>query len=283
MGDVDYGVRTVTSRENKLGLKQASWSPLEASAAELASLGAAADLKECVLLTGTSATTARVLEQLPNCRWAHFATHGFFVDRGFEQALQLVSGSREHQPLTVNPSRTTVLGRCPFVRSGLALTGANEVGPLDEMGMPRVARGILTAEAIAAVDCRNLELVVLSACETGRGDVAHGDGVFGAQTAFHIAGARNVVATLWKIDDVATARLMGEFYRLMWHENLTPLEALRSAQIAMIRSERGGPTVVRGPVLSSTVPLGVTGNGQRASASRNMRHWAGFVLSGPGF
>ena len=145
------------------------------------------------------------------------------------------------------------------------------------------AKGILTAEEIAAADCRQLELVVLSACETGRGDVVHGDGVFSIQTAFHVAGARNVIATLWKIDDAATAELMAEFYRLLWEEGRSPLEALRGSQLLMIHNGMvPSPASRRGPELSSPVPLP---NGAKRPAplpGRGIRKWAGFVLSGPG-
>ena len=93
---------------------------------------------------------------------------------------------------------------------GLVLAGANR---------PETpGRGILTGEAIVGLDLRGLELAVLSACETGLGDVAGGEGVFGLQRAFHVAGCRNVVASLWKVDDEATAALMALFYRHLWEE-----------------------------------------------------------------
>ena len=182
-----------------------------------------------------------------------------------------------------NQSRTSALRRSPFVRSGLALSGANILGSVNESGIPRELTGILTAERIAAVDCDALELVVLSACESGRGDVVHGDGVFGIQTAFHVAGARNVIASLWKIDDQATADLMGAFYRLLWAEERTPLAALRGAQLEMLRRSRDSDHQTRGPVLSGTVPLPRVTVNRKRSPAPNARHWAGFILSGPGF
>ena len=108
-------------------------------------------------------------------------------------------------------------------------------------------RGILTAEAIAGLDLAGLELVVLSACETGLGLVGGGEGVFGLQRAFHLAGAQNVVASLWKVDDQATAALMALFYDRLWRQGKLPLEALRERSLRSIasrnwpgNSQRGG-------------------------------------------
>src|SRR5205814_5061847 len=94
--------------------------------------------------------------------------------------------------------------RNPLVLSGLVLAGANLPPRPDSLGIAQGDGGILTAEAVASLPLVNLELAVLSACETGLGEVAGGEGVFGLQRAFHLAGARTVIASLWKIDDTAT-------------------------------------------------------------------------------
>ena len=101
---------------------------------------------------------------------------------------------------------------------------------------------------------QDLDLVVLSACETGLGTVAGGEGVFGLQRAFHLAGARTVVASLWKVDDTATRKLMRLFYSKLWEQGMPAAEALRQAQLT---------------VLSEAV-----GSGDRPY------YWAGWVLSG---
>src|SRR5262249_57169198 len=85
--------------------------------------------------------------------------------------------------------------------------------------------GILTAEALAGLNLSGLELAVLSACETGLGEAADGEGVFGLQRAFHLAGTRNVVASLWKVNDDATAALIALVYHHLWRANLRPLGA----------------------------------------------------------
>src|SRR5262249_34638109 len=169
--------------------------------------------------------------------------------------------------------------RSPLVLSGLVCSGANLEGT--------PTRGILSADAIAGLDLRRLRLAVLSACETGLGDVAGGGGVFGLQRAFHIAGTRNVIASLWKVDDEATAALMRLFYEALWQgkEALTPLEALRQAQLALYRHPENIPdwSAGRGPNLAmvkppSREPVPVRPAGGRGS----VKLWAAFVLSGPG-
>ncbi|HEY0134081.1 MAG TPA: CHAT domain-containing protein, partial [Nannocystis sp.] len=109
----------------------------------------------------------------------------------------------------------------PLLRSGLALAGANE----------RVGRddGILTALEVASMDLRGTELVVLSACETGVGEVDAGEGVYGLRRALTIAGARAQVMSLWKVDDAATRDLMIAYYKSL-AEGTGRGEALRAAQ-----------------------------------------------------
>ena len=123
--------------------------------------------------------------------------------------------------------------RNPLVLSGLVLAGANRPAARRRRLDRATTWGILTAEAIAGLPLQDLELVVLSACETGLGLVGGGEGVFGLQRAFHLAGAHNVVASLWKVDDEATAALMAIFYDQLWRQNKPPIEALRAAQLTL--------------------------------------------------
>jgi CHAT domain-containing protein len=83
-----------------------------------------------------------------------------------------------------------------------------------------------------------VDLVVLSACDTGLGKDVKGEGLVGMVRGFLYAGAARVVASLWKVDDEATAELMKQFYRQMLQEGLTPAAALRQAQIAMWQQRR---------------------------------------------
>src|SRR6202043_447998 len=88
---------------------------------------------------------------------------------------------------------------------------------------------------IAGFRLEQLQVGMLSACETGLGEVGGGEGVFGLQRAFHVAGARNVVASLWNVNDQATAALMAQFYHNLWQEKMAPLPALRQAQLTIYR------------------------------------------------
>src|SRR2546423_11624490 len=91
--------------------------------------------------------------------------------------------------------------------------------------------GPKSISSLVDVNLSGLELAVLSACETGLGDVAGGEGTFGLQRAFHLAGTPNVVASLWKVPDESTAALMALFYRNLWENKRSPLESLRQAQL----------------------------------------------------
>jgi hypothetical protein len=123
------------------------------------------------------------------------------------------------------------------------------------------------------LDLSSCELVVLSACETGRGRVAGGEGVIGLRRSFHAAGARTVMASLWKVDDEATRDLMTLFYDNLWRRKLGPLEALRQAQLNTLRGGTAGGEN-RGIGASEPEPLTLT------VARTHPRFWAAWVLSG---
>ncbi|ARI81500.1 hypothetical protein BH695_2219 [Microcystis aeruginosa PCC 7806SL] len=163
------------------------------------------------------------LESITSPLILHIATHGFFVEdqpETFHQEQLLSAGK---SPITQQEN--------PLLRSGLAFAGANwkqkQFRPPSEVG-----NGIITAEEVSNLDLSETELVVLSACETGLGDVQTGEGVFGLRRAFVLAGAKTLVMSLWKVPDQQTQELMTEFYRrLLWGEGRG--EALRNAQLEM--------------------------------------------------
>jgi CHAT domain-containing protein/tetratricopeptide (TPR) repeat protein len=156
----------------------------------------------------------------------HIATHGFFLrDEQDPSGASSMSG----------PTALGAASENPLLRSGLALAGANR--RLRGEPLPAEAEdGILNAQDVIALDLLDTSLVVLSACDTGLGEVQRGEGVFGLRRAFALAGARTLVMSLWKVPDAETADLMERFYRLLL-EGVPGVEALRRAQLH-IRDER---------------------------------------------
>jgi CHAT domain-containing protein len=164
-------------------------------------------------------------------RILHLATHGFFLQNQTHspqetvdpQALNDRNGGAAYVRLADPESKN------PLLRSGLSLAGANTW--LAEGNLPPEAEdGILTAEDVSGLDLLGTELVVLSACETGLGEVHVGEGVFGLRRAFVLAGARTLVMSLWKVSDLSTAMLMQRFYENLLYRNLDRDESLREAQ-----------------------------------------------------
>jgi CHAT domain-containing protein/Tfp pilus assembly protein PilF len=239
-------------------------------------------------LSGTEAATARLRHELEHCRYAHIATHGFFADAKFRSVLQLDPKLFERRGFGHGDIGQPVGegARSPLVLSGLVCAGAN-VAETPE-------RGILSADAIAGLLLDDLHLAVMSACDTGIGDVAGGEGVFGLQRAFHIAGCKNVVASLWKVDDAATAALMTRFYGYLFAEDqakrLPPIEALRRAQLDLYRHPELIPAWAkgdqRGPGLprpaTTPAPPGTPPELLTSEGRAPIRLWAAFTLSGLG-
>ncbi|MGB3514963.1 MAG: CHAT domain-containing protein, partial [Elainellaceae cyanobacterium] len=114
----------------------------------------------------------------------------------------------------------------PLLRSGLVFAGFNQRSSLGE-------DGVLTALEAANLDLRGTRLVVMSACETGVGDVANGEGVYGLRRAFVMAGAESQLMSLWKVSDQGTAELMQLYYdRILSGEDRS--EALRQVQLELL-------------------------------------------------
>jgi len=131
-----------------------------------------------------------------------------------------------------------VRGMAPVLLCGIALAGANL--PADALG--RIPR-IVTAEEISGWDLSNCELAVLSACDTNVGVRRAGQGVASLQKALHMAGARSVVTSLWKVPDEATKELMVDFYQRLWVEKKPKAQALWEAKMALRarKDEQGRP------------------------------------------
>lgn len=150
----------------------------------------------------------------------HIATHGYF----FRPLTPSVEGSKEFY-------KQIIYAQNPLMRSGLILTGANRVWK-GKRPIEGLDDGILTAYEISNLDLFQTDLVVLSSCETGLGDVYDSEGIFGLQRALKSAGVRKLLVTLWRIPDKETALLMGSFYKHYLMTNSAE-KALRLAQKEM--------------------------------------------------
>lgn len=149
----------------------------------------------------------------------HIATHGFFLPPSAKKDGNIFG-------VDVNQANEN-----PLLRSGIMLANAEssmetqnqttEVTPSDN--------GIMTAYEVMNLDLQNTEIVVLSACETGLGEIKSGEGVYGLQRAFQLAGTRSIVMSLWKVSDEATQQLMTSFYQ-NWSKGITKEAAFAKAQ-----------------------------------------------------
>jgi tetratricopeptide (TPR) repeat protein/CHAT domain-containing protein len=260
------------------------WKSLPGTAREVEAVTKLAAPRSVLRLDGTEAGTHRLLRELPRARWAHIATHGFFADPNVRSILQ-----PDPRLFAFEGGQRAAGLRNPLVLSGVVLAGANRpTGPKADRADDDL--GIVTAEAIAGLPLPDLELVVLSACETGVGLVGGREGVFGLQRAFHLAGAHNVVASLWRVDDAATSILMEQLYTNLWVKKLPKLEALRQAQLAVLNDP--GLVTKRRAELAKERGIGATpvklpeGGPVGAPSPRDSRSdpslWAAFVLSGDG-
>jgi CHAT domain-containing protein len=125
-------------------------------------------------------------------------------------------------------------GENPLLLSGLALAGANHrqaAGPDEE-------DGILTAEEIAALDLSGVEWAVLSACDTGVGEVKAGEGVLGLRRAFQVAGVQTLITSLWPVEDRVARDWMGQLYRARLVLGLTTIDAVHQANLKTLRQRR---------------------------------------------
>ncbi|NEQ99493.1 MAG: CHAT domain-containing protein [Cyanothece sp. SIO2G6] len=159
--------------------------------------------------------TENLLKSVQSPSILHIATHGFFLENVDRSQLP-----NSPAPITENP----------LLRSGLALAGFNTRTSGDE-------DGVFTALEASQLNLSGTQLVVLSACDTGLGDISNGEGVYGLRRAFAIAGAESQLMSLWQVSDFGTQSLMARYYEKLT-AGMGRSEALREVQLEMI--EQGG-------------------------------------------
>ncbi len=224
VGNIDYGEAYAMEEEKKdkfvalagnvdlradLGMY---WEPLAMTNSEtLTILGMHASVMKSThgraRLSGKVATEVRLKKEMPKYNFLHLATHGFFAPDELEKQL-------------------------PGLSAGLVCANANTKKKEGEDD------GFLTAEDVGFMDLQDCEMVVLSACETALGSVRAGEGLQSLRRAFTIAGADTVISSMWKVEDLSTSALMAHFYENLWMNDQGRSEALRNAQLKMLRENR---------------------------------------------
>jgi CHAT domain-containing protein len=200
------GTVVVSANTLAIDLKAKRFPALPATQTEVDQL--AKELPGATTYSRTNATEA-VVKQLHSPDILHIATHGFF----------------EPVTETVNP----------LLQSGLILAGATTgQSGLGQDGLPE--DGILTALEVTGLDLRGTELVVLSACQTGLGELASGEGVYGLRRALVLAGSQSQVISLWKVADQATQEFMVAYYKKL-QAGLSRDESLRDTQRQFLHSD----------------------------------------------
>ena len=279
MGNIDYDMQPDTeapqpteNRRKKFGRAPSEgldrFSPLPGTKGEIATIEKLYR-KEfghegLTTLERAQASKQAFLAAARDHRYLHVATHGFFATETQRSAFELVVRGHSGELLL---NSTAVSGMHPGLLSGLALAGANRAGAAHASQDLDADDGILTAEEIGTLNLDGVQLVALSACETGLGKAAGGEGLLGLQRAFQAAGARTVIASFWKVPDQETRTLMERFYENHWHKNQNVLEALREAQLWMLNGqhERGYQR---------------TDQPRDTPARPSPYYWAAFTLSG---
>jgi len=172
---------------------------------------------------GADASEENFKAEAPGHRVIHLATHGYYLEGACRKQL----GQRQQE------ESFGYIGENPLLFSGLLFAGANLHGQdADSLG---AEDGILTAYEVSSMDLSGTELAVLSACETGLGEVEEGEGVYGLRRAFQMAGVRTIISALWSVSDEATAAMMSQLYT---RQKAGLPEVLRRIQLEKIKRLR---------------------------------------------
>jgi CHAT domain-containing protein/Tfp pilus assembly protein PilF len=184
---------------------------------------------ELLQATGGNASREAFEQYAPGKRVLHIATHGFFLEGSCESAVQRRSDANNR-----DESFLPATAENPLLLSGLAFAGANRRAS----AKPDETDGILTAEEIAGINLEGVDWAVLSACDTGVGEIKVGEGVFGLRRAFQVAGAKTVIMSLWPVEDETTRQWMGSLYREHFLNGKDTGESVRAASLRILRQRR---------------------------------------------
>jgi len=284
IGDVDYDQRegegavpvkaTKSWRRDRSVLASsirggASWTRLPETAGEIARIDRlfrnvfSAPDEAVASYDGSGASELVFRKEAGNYYHLHIATHGFFAAPEVKSAHSVENRAAASTRSRIGgEQRAALSGYDPNLLSGLVFSGANLTPDLENSD-----DGILTSREISFLSLEGVDLVTLSACETGLGDVAGGEGLLGIQRAFQVSGARSTIASLWTVDDRATRMLMERFYLNYWEKKMSKLDAMREAQLEIFRD----PDSVRALDFEDEAEL---------PTHTHPYYWAAFQLSG---
>ena len=192
-----------------------------------------------IIITGAGANEGVFKKEAAGNQVLHFATHGFFIGSNCSSA-PVSDADYQSEP------------KSPLTLAGLVMAGANHraaAGPDEE-------DGILTAEEIGTLDLSATEWSVLSACDTGIGEIRNGEGVFGLRRAFRMAGVRTTIMSLWAVEDEASSAWMAALYRHHFIDGESTMDSMRDASLELLQQRRA------------------------TGLSTHPYYWAGFIASG---
>lgn len=244
----------VNSRRS-IDFNTARVSPLPGTAQEAVAIK---NIMPAAQLFTERAATESALKGVAGPRFLHVATHGFFLQ---DQPQTVFGGRRIGQ----FEKPVFVPGENPLLRSGLVFAGVTK-------GQSGAGEdGVLTALEASGLDLWGTKLVVLSACDTGVGQVANGDGVYGLRRALVLAGAESQLMTLWQVSDTATKDLIVDYYtRLQRGDGRA--DAIRSAQLSMLTGKE---------MKANVQDRRITGSSVAAVTNRSHPYyWASFIPIG---
>lgn len=203
------------------------WTYLEGTKTEIQNIGNILSNEKLTVhqFSSSEATEKEFKRMASNSNILHIATHGFFYPDPNKVQEEIAKDIEEDE--IVFRGATSGFGvnsfvetRNPLMRSGLVFAGANDVWNIQNKN-DTIEDGVLTAEEVSSIDLRETDLVVMSACESGLGDIQGSEGVYGLQRAFKMAGVDFIIMSLWQVPDAETEEFMTKFYeKLMEYKEI---------------------------------------------------------------
>ena len=245
VGNIDYDhnlesdAADNTKQNQAQSPKKPSWLPLSETKGEIEEItrlfkeSDPAAKRGASAISGPSASESAFSENVASISHLYLATHAFYNTDLFRTGNWIVGDENPLNELD-QPIMSASFQKNPMSNAALVFAGANQI----RSDANAQQDGILTALEISNLPMDHVNLVVMSACESGLGKIESGEGMLSLERAFQIGGARTVVSSLWMVDSMATRILMERFLRNLWVEKMTKKEALREAQIWMLRNPK---------------------------------------------